>query len=90
MIEVENEPRTLLDIVQDLLDFARDRQWSGQLNTSCHCHPEYGDCCPKCDVLQYKRGAHEQSDHEPGCELATLIREVDAFIDAERASLARR
>ena len=86
-----DEPRTLLDMMEDLLQFARDRQWSGQRNTSCHCHPDYHNACPECHVFEYKPGVYdEQSDHAPDCKLAALIREVDAFLTAEQASLAQR
>ena len=84
-----DEPRTLLDMC-DLLDFARDRQWSGQVNTRCHCHPEYADACPECHVLEREHGSHEQNDHEEGCRLAALITEAEAFIIAEQATLERR
>ena len=47
------EPRTTVQMMADLLQFAveADAEWSGRVNTECHCHPVYAHCCPSCQVF---------------------------------------
>lgn len=71
------EPRTTADIIRDLFEFALDREWSGSGNTSCNCHPTYEPACPEC-------GAYEDDHkHEPGCKLARILQEAQAFLVVE-------
>ena len=62
----------------ELLQLAIDDQWSGQANTSCHCHPEYTPGCPQCCAREYDGG-----EHTTDCSRNALITEVRAFLQAE-------
>jgi len=88
---MDKEPRTANDIMRDLLNFAEEMEWEGRTNTTCHCHPEYARCCPKCGVV-YKSGYEKHgkysdyvvlSEHTPDCELKRLILETKAYLVAE-------
>jgi hypothetical protein len=81
------EPRTTNHIIADLLQLAIDGEWSGQVNTACHCHPEYASCCPECGALEYEHrnfGAKRaHGEHEPSCKRMALIEEARAFLRVE-------
>jgi hypothetical protein len=69
--------RSTNQIVADLLRFIIDGEWSGQTNTSCHCHPEYADSCPEC--------GEERSvgQHRLDCQRMALVKETQAYLRAE-------
>ncbi len=99
----EDEPRTPSDLIRDFAEMLRDRQWSGQYNTSCGCHPEYSSCCPECGVpesgsrtllewdrssLKYRNVIVEGGSHTKGCRLQALLKEAEDLLATE--DLARK
>ena len=88
MMDFPVEPRSHLDIVSDLLQLAIDGEWSGQVNTACHCHPEYAACCPECGALEYEHHRHfgekrAHGEHEVNCKRQALINETRAYLRVE-------
>lgn len=86
--EWTGEPRTTTDLIQDLLNFVERQEWSGQVSTGCHCHPEWHDACPECRAFEtppshFRSEKVESRQHEPGCKLAALIQEAEAYLNAE-------
>jgi hypothetical protein len=80
------EPRTVPQIVSDLLQVVVDQQWSGETNSACHCHPVYRACCPKCFVEQYDHNDAYQRNpnpHKDDCPLQKLITETTAYLEVE-------
>lgn len=67
-------------MIEELLYFAEWREWSGQCNTSCHCHPKFVNCCPACRELE-SVGVHKED-----CTLISLIN--DAQKQCEKFELA--
>lgn len=89
------EPRSMNQIMADLLQAAIDGQWSDETNMSCHCHPNYVRCCPKCGALEHPHdnnnpAKRKAGEHEKGCELATLIAEARAFLRVENTIAEER
>jgi len=80
-----SEVRTTSNIVADLLRLVIDGEWSGEFNTSCHCHPTFVPACPECMVL--RRDPHASTmaynEHKPDCSRKALIVEARAFLNAE-------
>ena len=87
--EAETGPWTSTDLLRELLEFAKDREWSGEYNTACRCHPEYISACPECDAPKYPREG-EALMHEPGCKLAKILARAEAFLRAEDELLERK
>lgn len=75
---MDAEPRTVRDIIADLLRLALEGEWSGRVNTGCHCHPEYTPCCPECGARE-----HPEGEHKADCARMTLISEARAFLRVE-------
>jgi hypothetical protein len=88
------DPRSTNQIMADLLQLALDGEWSGQVNTACHCHAEYASCCPECEALQYRHsnfGADRTAgEHEAGCKRMALIEETRAFLRVENTLAEER
>ena len=75
--EWTGEPRTTLDLVQDLLNIAREHEWI-EVRHYCPrgcCYEGTKMECPSCDAVE--------PEHKPDCKRAELLREADAFIAAE-------
>lgn len=89
-----SEPRTINDIMSDLLQLAIDGEWSGQVNTSCHCHPEYSACCPECGALEYEHASfgskRAHGEHEKDCKRMALIEETRAYLRVENTLAEER
>lgn len=75
------QPRTILQIIADLLQIAVDTQWSAERNRF---QGDYGSCCPECDVLAYEDDDHKRpNEHKPDCKRMALIEEVRAYLRVE-------
>lgn len=85
----DEEPRTHLDIIRDLLEFTQDREWTGETNTSCSCHPEYARSCPECGSLEYPHKGDPRT-HTENCRLAKLISETEAYLRIEEGLAQER
>lgn len=77
------EPRTVVDIVIELLEFMTDRvegAWPDRVYIG-------GDrTVDGCDACGAHTGYPPDRDHRPGCPHVALIAEARAFLDAERVS----
>jgi hypothetical protein len=71
------EPRSINDIMADLLQVAIDSQWSDETNVECHCHPRYVHCCSECDILE------SEGTHKFDCKRVLLINEVRGYLQVE-------
>jgi hypothetical protein len=82
-----SEPRTLEDLLSDLLLMIEDGQWSGQTRIGCHCHPEYIDSCPDCGApkLEWISAGHSYRDgkHMADCARVRLIKETSQEIERQ-------
>ena len=48
------EPRTVPQMISELLQLVINSQWSGQSRHGCHCHPSFAPCCPECGKAAWK------------------------------------
>jgi hypothetical protein len=89
------EPRSITQIMSELLQATVDGQWSDETNMECHCHPVYVRCCPSCGALEHKDSRNNEKkrkagEHEAGCTLYTLIEEARAYLRAENTLAEER
>ena len=80
------EPRSVPQIVSDLLQLVIDSQWSGQSRHGCHCHPSFAPCCPECEVEQYEHDDSRRehpNPHKADCTRQRLITETRAYLEVE-------
>lgn len=81
----DSEPKSVNDLMSELLQIALDGQWSGEVNMRCHCHPNYVRCCPECGALEddhdnNNSAKRKAGEHEVGCQRMALIEEARAFL----------
>ncbi len=84
------EPRTTTDIMRDLLDALKEREWvEVRHSKGCGCCPDTWETeCTSCGAeaggtLNAKGHWEESREHKPGCNLAALILEAETFIRIE-------
>jgi hypothetical protein len=76
------EPRTSADIIRDLLEAVREREWVEEyIPCGRGCCGRWETRCAGCG-----KGNGEAGEHSADCRVAALIREVDAFLQAEEES----
>ncbi len=79
-----DEPRTTLDIIRGLLEFAQEREWVGEyMSCARGCCRYWKVHCLECGADQGEPGSDAYQKHEPGCRLAASIREAEAFLAVE-------
>lgn len=88
-----DEPRTHLDIMRDLLEFAQDHEWVDEdvyCGRGCNCLRGSHTICPECKAEKGQYGTEQYRQHEPGCRLHALILEAETYIDVEQQLEAER
>jgi hypothetical protein len=84
------EPRTVTDIMRDLLSELQNREWiEVRESKGCNCCPDtWTTACTSCGAEV--TGSHDAKgrwvasrEHKPDCALAALIRETEAFLRIE-------
>ncbi len=79
--------RTHTDIIQDLLTFIERREWEeAYIPCGKGCCGEWVTKCPCCGVKEELDSEYRVcSEHKPDCHLAQMIREAQAFLNAEES-----
>jgi hypothetical protein len=79
------EPRTVTDIMRDLLSELQEREWvEVRESKGCNCCPDtWTTACTSCEAEAGNWGDPNYQTHKPDCKLAALIRETEAFIRIE-------
>ena len=72
-----SEPRTNLEIWRDALELLQEREFYHGYN---HDRARSYVSCETCDVVSY---GDEKPAHNPGCHLASTLRELAAFVAVE-------
>jgi hypothetical protein len=78
-MNTNNEPRTHLDMMRDLVAALRDREW---IQGHVWCGDGYDSGCSECEALTPTK---EGEGHKPGCKTAALLVEAEAFLRVEGA-----
>jgi hypothetical protein len=79
------EPRTVTDIMRDLLSELQDREWvETRISRGCNCcRDEWEIQCRSCGAEAGDYASEDYCTHKPGCKLAALILETETFIRIE-------
>ena len=79
------EPKSVTDIMRDLLDELRKREWvEVRHSKGCNCCPDTWETeCTSCGAEEGHYKDPNYQTHKPDCQLAALIRETEAFIRIE-------
>jgi hypothetical protein len=79
------EPRTVTDIMRDLLSELQNREWvEVRKSKGCNCCPDTGTtACTACGAEEGHWKDPNYQTHKPDCALAALIRETEAFLRIE-------
>jgi hypothetical protein len=72
--------RTTKNIVGDLLEFALEHEWIERYNSRWN---KWSIRCDECDADRGEFGEEDYEKHDPGCKLAALIKEAEAYIRVE-------
>jgi hypothetical protein len=71
---MENEPRSVLDMMSDMLDIIKDQEFN------YYYKDRFGDGSYQCGWC----GCTKEDGHKVDCKVKNLISEVEAFIAVER------
>jgi len=86
-----NEPRTIIQIMSDLLARVIDAEWSGSVTYGCRFDQNEVAACPECLIIKYENERIKQKSepgiHLPDCKLKMLIEETKALLRAENELL---
>lgn len=78
------EPRTIADIMRDLLEAVKSHEWVEQYESGRGCG---GDCHTRCPACGEEEGDYMVEEtyrtHASGCRIQALILETEAFLRAE-------
>lgn len=80
------EPRTHVNMMRDLLERVTAHEWvSGYERCPRNCCDDYFHRCSECeaDAGDQHKNPEKYKQHKPGCQLAALILEVEAYLSIE-------
>lgn len=82
MIEPWEDPRTMVDIVRDLLEMVKEKEFTtDQVRCSRSCCYEWWTSCSECSAKE--EGYKEPEKHDDDCKLAALIKEAEGYLNVE-------